>query len=210
MTNSTIEYYNNNAQKYADSTLNVDMQSAYDKFAINIPEKSHILDVGCGSGRDSLYFIKKGYQVTAIDASSELANIATKNIGQEVKTLKVEDLKDKNKYDGVWCMASLLHLNKSELKTALITLSEALKPNGQFFASFKIGEGESLDSNNRFFSYTNAKEFKSFVDELKIFKNIKFTESGDSLGRGETQWLNVYAENDKPELKLKSKSKLRP
>lgn len=210
MKNSTIEYYDNNAQKYSDMTINVDMGNAYGKFLASIPEKAHILDVGCGSGRDSLHFIKNGYKVTAIDASSELAKIASKNIGQEVKTVRVENLNDKNKYDGVWCMASLLHLDKLELKTALLKLSEALKPNGQFFASFKIGEGESLDNNNRFFRYTDAKEFKSFVDELKIFKNIKFTISGDSLGRGETQWLNVYAENSKPELKLKNKTKLKP
>lgn len=207
MNNSTNDYYNQNAEKYAQSTFNLDMKTAYDKFLSNIPKEGHILDVGCGSGRDSLYFLNQGYKLTAIDSSEELAKIASSNINQKVNVLPIQDLKEKNVYDGVWCMASLLHLNKGDLKRALKNIDEALKPSGVFFASFKIGEGESLDNNGRFFSYTNAQEFKKIADELNIFKNIRFTQSGDGLGRNDTVWLNVVAESNKPELTVSNKKK---
>lgn len=38
---------------------------------------AHIIDLGCGSGRDSKAFINKGYKVTAVDGSKELAKIAS-------------------------------------------------------------------------------------------------------------------------------------
>jgi len=69
----TIEYYNNNAEKYYKNTVEVDMSPLYKEFLKHIKENGHILDAGCGSGRDSLYFLKQGYEVTAIDGSKKLS-----------------------------------------------------------------------------------------------------------------------------------------
>ena len=35
------------------------------------PEKSYFLDLGCGTGRDSLFMLKRGFKVTAVDKSTE-------------------------------------------------------------------------------------------------------------------------------------------
>ena len=42
-----------------------------------------ILDLGCGSGRDSLYFLEKGYIVTSVDASEEMVRLSSELTGQE-------------------------------------------------------------------------------------------------------------------------------
>lgn len=69
MSEKTSAYYNENAMEYAESTKNLEMEHLYDIYLKDFPVKGKILDVGCGSGRDSLNFKNKGYAVTAIDAS---------------------------------------------------------------------------------------------------------------------------------------------
>ena len=74
----TIDYYNKYADEFTVSTFKVDMESLYQPFLAELQEGTRILDVGCGSGRDTLAFKNKGYQVDAIDYSEELVKKATR------------------------------------------------------------------------------------------------------------------------------------
>ena len=93
---NTIEYYNKNAKTYCEQTLVGNMQENYDKFLKHLPTNAYILDFGCGSGRDSKYFIEKGYKVKAIDGSTEMCKLASQYISQEVICMNFEELKDIN------------------------------------------------------------------------------------------------------------------
>lgn len=204
MTNKTIEYYNENAESYSNSTINLNLQNVYKDFLKYIPENGKILDVGCGSGRDSLHFKNLGYKVVALDASKELADKASKYIGQEVIFSKIEDITFKNSFDAVWCMASLVHLNNSELDIALEKISQAIKPQGSFYASFKVGEGEEIDSKNRYFNYIKEENIVALLNKHNLGKNVSLNFTNDELGRP-TAWLNVYSFSEK--LKLKNTPK---
>lgn len=68
---STIDYYNLNAKNFIENTQDVDMHLAQDRFLRLLDENAAILDFGCGSGRDTKYFLEKGYHVTATDGSAE-------------------------------------------------------------------------------------------------------------------------------------------
>ena len=68
---NTLDYYNKNAKLYFEQTVEGDLKENYDKFLSKIAKKSYILDFGCGSGRDSKYFMEKGYKVKAIDNRSK-------------------------------------------------------------------------------------------------------------------------------------------
>jgi SAM-dependent methyltransferase len=72
-----IDYYNQFADEFALATLYVDMESIYQPFLAELPNSAWILDLGCGSGRDTLAFKNKGYQVGAIDYSEVLVERAT-------------------------------------------------------------------------------------------------------------------------------------
>ena len=114
MINNTLDFYNNNSKSYIENTLSLDMSHLYKDFLKYIPKDGHILDLGCGSGRDSLEFIKKGYNVTAVDGSKELAIAASEIIGKEVICSKFEDLQLTESFHGIWACASLLHVNIDE------------------------------------------------------------------------------------------------
>lgn len=210
MNKKTIEYYDNNANQYADSTLGLDLGEQYINFTKDIPKGGKILDAGCGSGRDLIAFNKLGFNVLGIDASYELTKIAAKNSGLQVENKGFLEINYKNEFNGIWCMASLLHLNRNELELALIKISDALKEDGKFYASFKNGKGESYDDKGRFFNYLDKSELENIFKKIDRFKNLKISPSVDKLGRENTEWLNVYADNQKPEIQLKKKSKMKP
>ena len=73
----TIDYYNLNAENFIENTRNVDMHLAQDKFLHLLNEGAAILDFGCGSGRNTKYFLDKGCRVTATDGSAELCRQAS-------------------------------------------------------------------------------------------------------------------------------------
>ncbi|MCC6323403.1 class I SAM-dependent methyltransferase [Candidatus Nomurabacteria bacterium] len=76
---NTIDVYNTLGKKYLADSLKI-IPPQRDFFISLLPKGAHILDVGCGGGRDAKYFIKKGFKVTGIDMSSVLINIAKKEV----------------------------------------------------------------------------------------------------------------------------------
>ena len=115
MTNKTLDYYNQNAESFIQGTVSVDFKETQDKFLQSLTGKT-ILDFGCGSGRDTKYFIESGYAVTAIDGSEELCKSASAYTGIQVKHMLFQDLNEVDCYDGIWACSSILHLPKEELK----------------------------------------------------------------------------------------------
>ena len=124
----TIDYYNLNAESFFESTVNVDMSAQYHMFEKRLYAGAHILDCGCGSGRDSKYFLEQGYEVTAIDGSEELCKKASELTGLDVKNMLFQDIAFENEFDGIWACASLLHVDN--LHDILCKLSNALKDGG--------------------------------------------------------------------------------
>ena len=149
--NATLKYYNENAADFCAGTLHADMSHLYDKFLCHILPGGRILDLGCGSGRDSKIFLEKGYQVTAVDGSVELCRLASEYIGQPVRCMDFEELDYEEAFDGIWACASLLHVEKSRIPSSLRKIHRALVPGGVLYVSFKRGEGERT-SGLRFFN----------------------------------------------------------
>lgn len=81
MNKETIDYYNKNADEYAQSTINLDTSDLHKEFTKGIPAGGKILDAGCGSGRDLIAFKNLGFNVQGMDASKELVEIAKNNSG---------------------------------------------------------------------------------------------------------------------------------
>ena len=65
--NNTLDYYNQHTADFVNTTQNVDFHEIQEPFLSFLPAKAKILDFGCGSGRDTKYFIDNGYEVDAMD-----------------------------------------------------------------------------------------------------------------------------------------------
>ena len=104
-----------------------------------IPHGAKILDLGCGSGRDTVAFREEGFLVVPVDGSEGMCRAAETVIGEAVRLLSFEDLDYEDEFDGVWACASLLHLGYTELRDVLVLICRALRDDGILFASFKKG-----------------------------------------------------------------------
>jgi len=179
------------AEKFQRDTLNVDMTPLYDRFLPHLPESGHILDAGCGPGRDGRAFLERGFRITAFDASSVMAKLAEKHIGQPVEVMRFQDIEWTNRFDGVWACTSLLHVPRAELPDVLCRLTRTLKSGGVLFASFKYGCGERVDQ-GRHFTDLDEDALALLLDQTDDFQTIETWTSCDLRpGRESNRWLNT-------------------
>ena len=191
MSDKTLEYYNTNAEKFVESTCSVDFSQVQCEFLNLLRTESYILDFGCGSGRDTKYFLEHGYQVDAVDGSMELCRIASEFTGIEVRQMLFQELQEKEKYDGIWACASILHVPKIELADILQKMCNAVKVDGVIYISLKYGNFEG-EQNGRFFSDFTEKSFCEFVKNIQELCIQKMWITGDVRdGRGDERWLNI-------------------
>lgn len=187
----TLKYYNENAQSFASGTVSVKFTEVQDKFLEKLNPDAYILDFGCGAGRDTKYFLSRGYQVDAIDGSEQLCRIASKYTGIKVRQMLFQELDEKEKYDGIWACASILHLPKKQLREVLENMYAALKSEGWIYTSFKHGKFEG-ERNGRYFTDFTTDTFKEFIHDMHGLKIEEHWITGDARpGRGEEKWLNL-------------------
>ena len=187
----TIEYYNKNAESFTAGTIAVEFTSTQDKFLKLFSNGAFILDFGCGSGRDTKYFLSKGFQVDPIDGSAELCKIAEKTAGIPVKQMLFTELEEIEKYDGIWACSSILHLPKKELSDVLQRMLRAVKSGGYIYTSFKYGEFEGF-RNERYFTDFTEKSFRDFIRDIPGIEIVEEWISADVRpGRGDEKWLNL-------------------
>lgn len=187
----TLKYYNENAQSFASGTVSVKFTEVQDKFLEKLNSDAYILDFGCGAGRDTKYFLSHGYQVDAVDGSEQLCRIASEYTGIKVRQMLFQELDEKEKYDGIWACASILHLPKKQLREVLENMYAALKSEGWIYISFKYGEFEG-ERNGRYFTDFTTDTFKEFIHDMHGLKIEEHWITGDVRpGRGEEKWLNL-------------------
>ena len=179
-------YYEKNASKYIEDTINCDMSEQYKFFLKNMPKKGMILDIGFGSGRDMKYFKSLGYAVEGIDPTISFVN----NLKDEfdVYHKRVEDINIINRYEGIWACASLLHVKREDLLDVFRRCFLAIKHDGVMYASFKYGDFEGI-IDDRYFIYLTEDKLINIINQTS-FKIEKLWINGDKLNR-EARWLNV-------------------
>lgn len=191
MLNKTINYYDTNANDFVEGTLHVDFKATQNKFISKLPNKGYILDFGCGSGRDTKYFLGKGFHVDAIDGSIELCKIASSYTKIKVCHMYFNELSIVNKYDGIWACSSILHLSLADLIDVFKRMSKALKAEGVIYTSFKYGTF-SGERNGRFFTDMTEDSFSKLIANIETLEVKEQWITADVRPqRGNEKWLNL-------------------
>jgi len=166
-----IDFYNTHAREWHELVKGIKETDKCDAFLKYLPEKAHILDLGCGNGCETKYFLEKGYDVTAMDGSRELVNYAREHTNHPIHHMRFDELHVLDEFDGIWACASLLHLSQERLLIILEkNILPALRESGIFFLSFRYGEGESEHQGRYFYDY-HEESFKALmkkVDRLQL------------------------------------------
>ena len=189
----SIDYYNKNAAAYFESTVQLDVSDLRQKFEELLPEGGSILDLGCGSGRDSLAFYEDEFVVTPLDGSEEMCALAEIHTDLEVLHMMFEELDFDEVFDGVWACASLLHVPENQMPDILKKIGQALKPGGVLFLSVKEGDFEGI-RNGRYFVDYSKRKLKELIEDSKTFRIEEMWKTEDVRGSiHEAKWLNLLA-----------------
>lgn len=199
----TIDYYDRESKDYISSTKTINLNSLYRIFRESgiirkgLPRGALILDAGCGSGRDSRYFIQHGYRVVSFDASKKMVDHCLSYPYSYCIQKSFNEIEYLEEFDAVWACASLLHLNLSDFTDALERLNNALIPGGIIYFSLKSkgSSKPSIDSGRKFFFYDQS-EVEDICEKL-LLTNIKIWEN-EARKHGDTSiWTNYIFEKPK-------------
>ena len=190
---TTLQYYQENAGVFVEGTVSADMHDARTRFLRLLPSQAYILDFGCGSGRDTKAFLEQGCRVDAADGSAELCRMATELTGIQVKQMMFEELSTVEQYDGIWACASILHLPRKELGGILQKISDALKPGGVLYPSFKYGDFEGIRG-GRYFTNLTEESLGGLMAEVSSLQIVDTWITNDVRpGREKERWINILS-----------------
>jgi SAM-dependent methyltransferase len=188
---SSIAYYEENGEQFIAGTAEVDMGGLYKPFLLHVPQGGRILDLGCGSGRDTKFFSDKFYNVIALDASSKMV-AATKNLVEnEVYQMRFDEIDYIEEFDGIWACASLLHVPEQALSDVMRKCLRALRTGGAMFLSFKYGTSERTIG-GRLFTDLDERKLEALLSTLGQDLSVNQWITSDARpNRFNEKWLNA-------------------
>ena len=133
---------------------------------------SRVLEIGCGNGKDTLHMWQKGALITGIDISAGMLAEARKQLPEGAFCQM--DMRypgfSSGAFNRVWANGCIYHVPKSDFIQVLKEIRRVLAPAGVFSFNFKVGGGESLETEPRsfkggprFFAYYTIKEMKDLL-----------------------------------------------
>jgi SAM-dependent methyltransferase len=193
---TTIDYYNENAALLSIRYNSANVENIHKILTTTFPQKSKLLELGCGSGRDINFMTNKGYDVIGIDGSFKMIQEAKKNhqiIKNKIFCRKVQDLDfKKNSFDGIYSIATLMHLSTNEILITIDKIYDLLKTNGKVVISVSTKRDDinknGFDAHNRYFNNLEIIKWeKMFEGKFTIIdKFISF----DGLNRSGIEWFS--------------------
>jgi SAM-dependent methyltransferase len=161
-----------------DRFFDVFAQEQAAQFLYGLDPNGLILDLGCGGGPASSYFIQRGYATISADLSAGMLQECRKRGLSDLVRLDLEELPfRRGVFAGIWAHTSLLQVPKARLAGVLQALAEALQPGGRLFVALKEGGGEDYQGRSgaeRWFAHFGATEFEDYVPgQLQVTRRAR-------------------------------------
>lgn len=165
-TDSTRTFYEQRASEYAAALPASRMESVLSDFVRLLPRGARVIDLGCGAGYDLSLFLERDIEAFGLDYSRQLGSLARGHSGAPVVIGDMRQLPfAPSTFDGAWASASLLHLERHEVRGVLDEIYRLLRPRGLVFTSIKSGQGEQRDEHGRWFCYYDPAEWTARLGE---------------------------------------------
>ncbi|MBQ3502805.1 MAG: class I SAM-dependent methyltransferase [Clostridia bacterium] len=178
-----IDYYNDFAEAWAERWYpNEELLPYLKQFVKLLPKNARVLDLCCGAGYESMRLNNLGINVVGVDLSEKSIEIAKQHnptIDFHVKDM-LKSYKDLGVFDGIACIAGLVHLPEYQLELAFKNMHEVLKDNSYLFIVVRNGdritksiEVEGQEYAREFYCYTldkikqHSEKYFQFVEELE-------------------------------------------
>ncbi len=200
--NNTLNYYKDNAKSLSKRYESADVSKVKKLLLEIFPKESYLLEIGCGSGRDANFMTENNYKILPVDASKEMIEEA-KTIHPLLKNLlqvrKIPDELDFDNifFDGIYSIATLMHLEKNDIDLVISKIYNYLKNKGMFLFSVSIQRNDIDDNHKdihgRHFTTMNQDEWISICSS-KGFKTVKTMITNDGLDREDIIWLTCVME----------------
>ena len=165
LTESPLEHYNERAEQFWQGTRHHDVSQNINALPKYIQGTSPytILAFGYGPGRDPRAFTDLGHTVIGLEGSEKFAEMARAQGYQVWKQNFLELNLPDNRFDGVFCNASLFHVPSAELPRVLLELHATLKPGGVLFSSNPRGDNSEGWSSGRYGVFHDLNAWRSFM-----------------------------------------------
>lgn len=197
----TINYYEENANSLTSRYESANVSEVQELLLQTFEKNSKLLEIGSGSGRDASFMTKHNFDVTAIDGSKNMIEEA-KKVHPELytklfhKTLP-NDLEFDKKFDGVYSIATLMHISEDDLKKTISKIYDLLNQNGKFLISVSLFRDDidesGFDDKGRFFLVLSFENWINLLENVG-FKILDTKTNGDGLGRSGIEWLTLLAQ----------------
>jgi SAM-dependent methyltransferase len=163
---------------------------------------STLLDIGCGGGRDAVYFSKKGLQVVALDNfESEKQQVKLQQAGVKFINDDIVDINFKPaSFDVIYAHLSLHYFNDKTTTDIFKKLHKILKPKGYLFVKCKstddplFGKGRKIEENLYEFEHRRHFFTKEYMEnKLQDFKIIKIQKTNSFTHPSKASFIEAFA-----------------
>ncbi len=189
---ATLAYYEKSAPFYTLSCGQAPSRDL-DPFLDRLQPAVHILELGCGGGRDAARIVERGFTVDATDGSATMVRKANERFDLGARQMRFDELDAAEKYDAVWAHACLLHVARADLPAVLSSILRALKPEGRHYASFKLGTAEGRCKLGRLHNFPTESWVVSAYREAGFHVCESATWTGDGADGTLREWIAITA-----------------
>ncbi len=198
---SDTAYWNDLWNRYPDLPVNNFAKKAYK--VIQEKDLRTLLDLGCGTGQDSLYFASQGLEVTAVDLStSGIHSLQTKNpkincIAGDICRMQFPA----ESFDVVYAHLSLHYFDDANTSRIFNNIYRILRKSGLFFVKCKstedrlFGQGEKVGENMYLNQHTRHFFSREYMTEkLLRFDTIHLRKTASAYGRYKSAFIEAVAQ----------------
>lgn len=201
MTDTTLAYYTAHWKDLVPRYESADVPDLHALLAASFSPGARLLELGCGSGRDAAHMLATGFDVIASDAVQEMIDAAAAChpvlAGRLCRLCLPRDLLPSLGYfDGVYAVATLMHLTRPAIQDVFSRTHRVLIPEGRLFFSVPLRRddirADGFDARGRRFTAMTRGAWTGICRHAG-FDIITSTVSSDGLGRKSFAWLNCLA-----------------